>query len=42
MNNTYRLERKGKLIWVVLRDTLAIGAQIKYGSGARWTVVEVR
>ena len=42
MNNTYRLERKGKQIWVVLRDALAIGAQIKYGSGSRWTVREVK
>lgn len=44
----YRIERRDKktgqlkTAWIVNRDRLKVGDVIKWGYGARWTVVEVR
>jgi len=35
-----KLERDGKTVWIVLRDRPE-GQLFKWGSGKRWTVVEV-
>lgn len=48
MTKTFKLARNGKECFALIRqipglDTLyAVGDKIKYGSGPRWTVVEVR
>ena len=45
---SFRLERKGKVMWVVLRqipgvdEMLTAGSLVRHGPGGRWAVREVR
>lgn len=37
----YKIERKGVIRFVLLRDDYQIGSKLVWGSGPRWTVLEV-